>query len=239
MSTRVSRCVPQRGAGPSSQRKKIVLEVDLNVPPPDYFHFNDVGPSTNAPIVPEMRGSLLRHPPPPVTIDVESIDDDDDVVLSSPRAFVEAKTNSRRSRSRNNVVDVESESSNREAASGRNKRHRVPANQPIINCESYVILETNDFTVDVRGRNTAAQTRMFVAPPPQPPPPPPPPPPPEPVFTCPVCMSPLEEEMTTKCGHIFCKACIKKAISVQGKCPTCRRKVAMKDTIRIYLPKTS
>ncbi|KAK9757192.1 hypothetical protein RND81_01G147100 [Saponaria officinalis] len=235
MSTRVSRCVSQRGAGPSSQRKKIVLEVDLNVPPPDHFQFNDVGPSTNAPIVPEMRGCIQRHPPPPVTIDVDSIEDDDDVVLSSPRAFVEAKTNSRRTRSRNNVVDVESEAANREAANVRNKRHRIPPNQPIINCESYVIPETNDLTVGVRGRNMAAQTRMFAAPPP----PPPPPPPPEPVFSCPVCMSPLEEEMTTKCGHIFCKACIKKAIAVQGKCPTCRRKVTMRDTIRIFLPKTS
>lgn len=65
---------------------------------------------------------------------------------------------------------------------------------------------------------------------------PPPPPPKEPIFKCPICMGPLVEEMSTKCGHVFCKACIKAAISAQGKCPTCRRKVTIKDTIRIYLP---
>lgn len=58
-------------------------------------------------------------------------------------------------------------------------------------------------------------------------------------FSCPVCMGPLVEEMSTKCGHIFCKACIKASIAAQGKCPTCRRKMSMKDTIRVYLPTTS
>lgn len=64
----------------------------------------------------------------------------------------------------------------------------------------------------------------------------PPPPPKEPIFKCPICMGPFVEEMSTKCGHVFCKACIKAAIGAQGKCPTCRRKVTIKDTIRIYLP---
>lgn len=68
------------------------------------------------------------------------------------------------------------------------------------------------------------------------PPPPPPPPPKEPTFKCPICISPIVEETSTKCGHIFCKACIRSAIGAKGKCPTCRRKVTMKDTIRIYLP---
>lgn len=63
-----------------------------------------------------------------------------------------------------------------------------------------------------------------------------PPPPKEPIFKCPICMGPFVEEMSTKCGHVFCKACIKAAIGAQGKCPTCRRKVTIKDTIRIYLP---
>ncbi|KAF8391971.1 hypothetical protein HHK36_022311 [Tetracentron sinense] len=59
------------------------------------------------------------------------------------------------------------------------------------------------------------------------------PPPKEPTFSCPVCMGPLAEEMSTKCGHIFCKNCIKAAIVAQSKCPTCRRKLTMKDTIRV------
>lgn len=66
----------------------------------------------------------------------------------------------------------------------------------------------------------------------------PPPPPKEPTFGCPICMGPLNEEMSTKCGHIFCKACIKAAITAQGKCPTCRKRVYPKDLIRVFLPST-
>lgn len=70
-------------------------------------------------------------------------------------------------------------------------------------------------------------------------PPPPPPPPKEPTFSCPICMGPLVEEMSTRCGHIFCKACIKTAISTQAKCPTCRKHVTVKELIRVFLPSTS
>ncbi|WJX16984.1 hypothetical protein P8452_06954 [Trifolium repens] len=55
-------------------------------------------------------------------------------------------------------------------------------------------------------------------------------------FHCPICMDPLVEEMSTKCGHIFCKKCIKKAIASQGgKCPTCRKKVTSAQLIRVFL----
>uniref|UniRef100_A0A1J3DKP7 Putative SWI/SNF-related matrix-associated actin-dependent regulator of chromatin subfamily A member 3-like 1 n=1 Tax=Noccaea caerulescens TaxID=107243 RepID=A0A1J3DKP7_NOCCA len=60
----------------------------------------------------------------------------------------------------------------------------------------------------------------------------------EPKFNCPICMCPLTEEMTTKCGHIFCNKCIRNAISIQPKCPACRKKVTPKDLIRIFLPTT-
>ncbi|PNY06721.1 E3 ubiquitin-protein ligase rnf4-like protein [Trifolium pratense] len=66
----------------------------------------------------------------------------------------------------------------------------------------------------------------------------PPEPPKEPVFSCPICMGPLVEEMSTRCGHIFCKACIKAAISAQAKCPTCRKKITVKELIRVFLPTT-
>lgn len=56
-----------------------------------------------------------------------------------------------------------------------------------------------------------------------------------PSLSCPICMGPLKEETSTKCGHIFCKMCIDAAIKVQHKCPTCRGKLRMRDTIRIYL----
>ncbi|EOA31542.1 hypothetical protein CARUB_v10014744mg [Capsella rubella] len=60
----------------------------------------------------------------------------------------------------------------------------------------------------------------------------------EPKFNCPICLCPFTEEVSTKCGHIFCKECIKNAISVQAKCPTCRKKVSAKDLIRVFLPTT-
>ncbi|KAG2301387.1 hypothetical protein Bca4012_059635 [Brassica carinata] len=91
-----------------------------------------------------------------------------------------------------------------------NKRRRVPPNQPVIDCENV------PDTLSV----------------------PAPPPPEEPKFSCPICMCPFTEEMSTKCGHIFCKGCIKMAISKQGKCPTCRKKVTAKELIRVFLPST-
>ncbi|KNA23986.1 hypothetical protein SOVF_020040 isoform B [Spinacia oleracea] len=225
----------------------MVLDVDLNVPP---ANFGEVGTSSHvAPVVAPVQAEQQRSVPQVVPIDVDSLDDD--VVLCSPRAFAEAKNNSRRNQTRTNVVDIDRESSTRNAANQRNKRQRISTTLPIINCESYVISQAMIPSVkvltktmfktllseslwkgflDKRMSGFPAQKRSVV--------PQPPPPPPEPTFSCPVCISPLVEEVTTKCGHIFCRACIKKAISSQGKCPTCRRKVTLKDTIRIYLPTT-
>ncbi|KAF5954618.1 hypothetical protein HYC85_007474 [Camellia sinensis] len=112
----------------------------------------------------------------------------------------------------------------RVASNTRNKRRRVNTNQTIINCDLYINLEGTS--------NSMKENVQSVKPSP--------PPPKEPTFNCPVCMGPLVEEMSTKCGHIFCKTCIKAAIAAQGKCPTCRRKVTtMKETIRIYLPRAN
>ncbi|KMS96994.1 hypothetical protein BVRB_7g179750 [Beta vulgaris subsp. vulgaris] len=223
MSARVPKGVPPKAAVRCSQRRKMGLDVDLNVPLSD--HCDEVGTSSHVPAVPQVQAAPLVVP-----IDVDSLEED--VVLSSPRAFAAAKNNSRRNQTRSsNVADVEILSASRPAANNRCKRQRVPTNQPIINCELYVIPDRNDSDVSGTGESFPGKTRSVA--------PPPPPPPPEPVFNCPVCMGPLVEEMTTKCGHIFCKACIKKAISSQHRCPTCRRKVTMKDTIRIYLPASS
>lgn len=215
----MSRGPPTRASRRSSQRRKVALDVDLNALPPCENH-NGEGTSSN-----QAGQQAGPQQPVPEPIDVDLLDDD--VVLSSPRAFAEAK---RRNRGRN-VVDVEVVGSiTWQAGNNRNKRHRVPSNPTIINCESYVNLEMLAESAvgnDCRGARTVAAA------------PPPPPPPKEATFNCPVCMSPLVEETSTKCGHIFCKACIKASISSQGKCPTCRRKLTMKDTIRIYLPATS
>lgn len=60
-----------------------------------------------------------------------------------------------------------------------------------------------------------------------------------PTFSCPICMGPLSEATSTKCGHIFCKDCIKGAIAAQGKCPNCRQKVGKRGIFRVYLPTLS
>lgn len=60
-----------------------------------------------------------------------------------------------------------------------------------------------------------------------------------PGFTCAICIGQLIEETSTKCGHIFCKKCIEKAIATQHKCPTCRHKLRKRDILRIYLPNSS
>ncbi|GAU49463.1 hypothetical protein TSUD_91350 [Trifolium subterraneum] len=103
--------------------------------------------------------------------------------------------------------------------SNRYKRRREPPNQTIINCDLYINLE-----------GSSSSTMETVKKPPEPPK--------EPVFSCPICMGPLVEEMSTRCGHIFCKACIKAAISAQAKCPTCRKKITVKELIRVFLPTT-
>ncbi|KAL2463375.1 LON peptidase N-terminal domain and RING finger protein 3-like [Forsythia ovata] len=59
-----------------------------------------------------------------------------------------------------------------------------------------------------------------------------------PIFSCPICMQEIIEETSTKCGHIFCRLCILNAIVAQGKCPTCRRKVKVKEIFRIYFPRS-
>ncbi|XP_011024631.1 PREDICTED: E3 ubiquitin-protein ligase RNF4 isoform X2 [Populus euphratica] len=195
------------------RRRKTVL--DLNVPPIEGR--DDEGTSTTRIEPPEgVQASHQRNGQgpslPPPTIDVDAIDDDDDVIESSPRAFAQAKNNSRRAV----VVDVES--------GGRfthNKRRRVPPNQTIINCDLYINLEGGSSSSSSKRENV--QTL----------------PPKEPTFNCPICLCPLVEEMSTKCGHIFCKTCISDAIKRQAKCPTCRKRVTTKELIRVFLPATS
>ncbi|XP_020224086.1 E3 ubiquitin-protein ligase complex slx8-rfp subunit slx8 isoform X2 [Cajanus cajan] len=146
-------------------------------------------------------------------IDVEAIDDD--VVESSPRSFAQAKSNNARRRVRRRmVVDVDLEEETR----------GDPQNQTIINGALYINLESSSCSVCENARKSPECPKE---------------PPKEPVFNCPICMAPLVEEMSTRCGHIFCKNCIKAAVAVQGKCPTCRKKVTKNQLIRVFLPATS
>ncbi|KAG5252211.1 hypothetical protein OIU76_008419 [Salix suchowensis] len=194
------------------RRRKTVL--DLNAPPIEGR--DDEGTSTTRIETPQgVQASHQRNgqgPSLPPTIDVDAFDDDDDdVIESSPRAFAQAKNNSRRAV----VVDVES---------GRvthNKRRRVPPSQTIINCDLYINLEGGSSSSSSKRENVQTM------------------PPKEPTFNCPICLCPLVEEMSTKCGHIFCKTCISDAIKRQAKCPTCRKRVTTKELIRVFLPATS
>ncbi|OIV99573.1 hypothetical protein TanjilG_17383 [Lupinus angustifolius] len=224
----------------SYRRRKIVLDIDLNYVPSGENREQE-GPSIQ--LAPQQvqvvqQPQAVQEPPiqlgtgqvqavrqmqavQPPTIDVEAFDDD--VIESNPRAFAEAKNknNSRRNR-RRTIVDVDLEDQTRVTNNSCNKRNRVSPGQRIINCDHY------DLCINLEVSNSDMMKHM-----------PPPEPPKEPVFNCPICMGPLVEEVSTKCGHIFCKACIKAAISAQNKCPTCRKKITVRELIRVFLPSTS
>jgi len=99
MSTRAARGATVRGY----RRRKAILDLDLNTAPPS-DNRDQEGTSTQ--VVPNEieTGQLGRSVP--AMIDVEAIDDD--VIESSPRAFAEAKNNSRRNGGRT-IVDVDIE----------------------------------------------------------------------------------------------------------------------------------
>ncbi|CAH8363099.1 unnamed protein product [Eruca vesicaria subsp. sativa] len=197
------------------RRRKAVI--DLNEIPRDHEGTTSSAASVreSPTVAPPPSGGGLSVPsqPVPTMIDVDAIEDD--IIESSASAFAEAKSKSSGGRRRRPLmVDVESGGLTRLPANISNKRRRIPPNQPVIDCEHV--------PVDVRESS----------------PKPPPPPPEEPKFSCPICMSPFTEETSTKCGHIFCKGCIKQAISRQAKCPTCRKRVTNKELIRVFLPTT-
>lgn len=50
--------------------------------------------------------------------------------------------------------------------------------------------------------------------------------------TCPICLETLTDSRATPCGHLFCNACIRRAISHgEDNCPYCRRPLALKTGI--------
>lgn len=202
-----------RGVRGHRRRKAMI---DLNVTPNETRDQEGTSNAANARgfSADNNRGEFVPAPSVPPTIDVDAIDDD--VVESSASAFAEAKNKSTGARRRPVMVDVDSGCTSGMPANISNKRRRVPPNQPVIDCDHVIVL------------TMPAGESVSKAPTPQE----------EPKFTCPICMCPLTQETSTKCGHIFCKDCIKMAISSQGKCPTCRKKVTAKDLIRVFLPAT-
>ncbi|XP_039501783.1 E3 ubiquitin-protein ligase RNF125 [Drosophila santomea] len=52
------------------------------------------------------------------------------------------------------------------------------------------------------------------------------------LYSCPICMSPLEQPVATMCGHVFCKKCLTGALIPFHNCPMCKKDV--QNFIRIY-----
>ncbi|KAJ8557708.1 hypothetical protein K7X08_004474 [Anisodus acutangulus] len=143
--------------------------------------------------------SSIVVPPAPI--------DDDVMIISSPRAIAQAKNSFMRTHGHVILVDEDSDWSDWLLiiaedrflkSNSRGKRRRVSTNQSTLIGDIYINLEAN-----ISLKAVTAQSAI-------------PPKPVEATFSCPVCMGTLVEEMSTKCGHIFCKACIKASIAAQG-----------------------
>ncbi|KAK4750879.1 hypothetical protein SAY87_004361 [Trapa incisa] len=201
MSTQTTRSRPIRLC---CQRRR-GLDLDLNsAPPSEIPEAEDITSQNTSLQRPDHHGQTQGL----ALIDVDAIDDD--VVISSPRAFAEARNKAQRNRLRSGFVDIDSEGRVTRSGNNHNRRRRVTPNQSAVNTDLCINLETS---------NDAKSSA-----------------PNGPSFSCPICLGLLVNGTTTKCGHIFCKTCIKAAISAQGKCPTCRTPVVMKDLIRVFLP---
>lgn len=189
-------------------------------------------------------------------------DDDDDLVVSSPTAFAQAKSTnaeSRRPTRQTRVSAVEedplelrlglggtsghysvrsaSQSSiwqqPSQARRGRTIRPTIdlttPSRQAPVN-EDCVLL--TDTPKSRKRKNVPVEPSVMKELPPA-----------SPVeekeednrLKCAICMDTMQEETSTICGHLFCQSCIQGAIKTQKKCPTCRKKLTMKNIHRIYI----
>ncbi|KAL2486862.1 RING/U-box superfamily protein [Abeliophyllum distichum] len=171
---------------------QMVLNLDLNYPPHDEDSFG-IDNSMNVDTTLE-----LGLPYEQVRTSYEP--DDDEVIICSPRSFAEAINKSSRNRRVIEVVDDDTESqrghSVRRPING-NRRTRISAKQRGGGVNLGVHWEGPDL---VELSQPVPQQEA-------------------PIFSCPVCMEPVVEETSTKCGHIFCKKCITAAIEIQHKCP--------------------
>lgn len=52
---------------------------------------------------------------------------------------------------------------------------------------------------------------------------------------CSICLDNVSYPTSTICGHLFCEACIRLAVRQTGLCPTCRKKLTLKQIHRVYL----
>ncbi|CEP02784.1 RING-type domain-containing protein [Plasmodiophora brassicae] len=54
-------------------------------------------------------------------------------------------------------------------------------------------------------------------------------------LSCPICLDPIKELSSSTCGHVFCHTCIREAVRIHHRCPSCQRKLNLRDIHRIYL----
>ena len=52
--------------------------------------------------------------------------------------------------------------------------------------------------------------------------------------TCTICLE-HRRSVTTECGHLFCKRCIRQILKNQKECPTCRVKIVKEELRIVYL----
>ncbi|KAL5542680.1 hypothetical protein UlMin_010390 [Ulmus minor] len=200
----------QRGYVSNAPGKRMMLDLDLNNPPP--------GENMALSISPEVQGQGDGGDQGHATYN-------DDVEIISPRKFAEAKNNAQR---RRGGIERPAEVL-ADWLRLNNAKQRTQNDQTTFSLELCLNFEDNsnsqDMAFNIPMPPTLPQSRPAV--------------PETPTFTCGICIDKLVEETSTKCGHIFCKNCIEVAIAKLRKCPTCRRKLRKQDTIRVYLPTAS
>lgn len=57
------------------------------------------------------------------------------------------------------------------------------------------------------------------------------------IISCPICMNSMVNRtpVTTVCGHLYCMACITKALKTKKECPMCKTILRYKKLIKIFL----
>lgn len=56
-------------------------------------------------------------------------------------------------------------------------------------------------------------------------------------ITCPICLENVRNHspVSTNCGHIFCKECLRQALAAVKKCPMCKKNITLKQFHDIYI----
>lgn len=157
------------------------------------------------------------------------VEDDDDVVVSSPRSFALARSSVSQRSIRLPVVNEEDlELRLGLTVTGRTsvehihrRRHgRVSPNKLIVLCDDAVEADQSSSKKRKTGQQLSSDVQSDESK--------------EVKLTCAICISTMEEETSTVCGHIFCKKCITNAIHLWKRCPTCRKKLTINNIHRIY-----